>query len=251
MAPNLLILGGTAEASALAEHVARAGLSAVYSYAGRVSHPAAQPLPMRIGGFGGVEGLAEYLRTTGVTHVIDATHPFAAGISRNAIAACALVDAPLIGLVRAPWAPVDGDRWQRVSDIKSAVQAFDKPPERVFLAIGRQEVAAFAAQPQHTYLLRFVDKPDTPPPLPNHHILIARGPFDLTEDTALLKEHRIDLVVSKNAGGMGARAKIDAARGLGLPVLMIDRPKLPERHEVSSVDAVMDWLGHPGTDRGV
>jgi precorrin-6A/cobalt-precorrin-6A reductase len=251
MAPNLLILGGTAEANALAHEVARLGLSAVYSYAGRVKRPAAQPLPVRVGGFGGVDGLAAYLRHEIITHVIDATHPFADGISRNALAACATVDVPLCALARGPWKAVDGDRWSHVSDIQCAVKALDIETQRVFLAIGRQDVAGFAAQPQHDYLLRFVDTPDTPPPLPNHHILVARGPFVLTEDIALMKEHRIDLVVSKNSGGTGARAKIDAARTLGLPVLMIDRPRLPDRHEVSSVDAVMDWLDHPGTERGV
>ena len=251
MTANLLILGGTAEASALAKRVAETKMSAVYSYAGRVAHPDAQPLPVRIGGFGGFDGLSDYLRREEITHVIDATHPFANRISRNAIAACASVDLPLIALVRASWTAADGDRWTHVADMQSAVQATDKPAERVFLAIGRQEVAGFAAMPQHSYLLRFVDKPDKPPPLPDHHVLVARGPFDLAEDLALLKEHRIDLVVSKNAGGTGARAKIDAARKLGLPVLMIDRPALPKRHEVATVDAVMDWLAHPGTERGV
>ena len=251
MSANLLILGGTTEASALAKRVASDDISAIYSYAGRVARPDAQPVPTRVGGFGGVEGLASYIRTQRFTHVIDATHPFAIQISRNTIAACASVDVPMCALVRPPWTPVKRDQWQHANDMESAAQALDTAPKRVFLAIGRMEISAFAAQPQHHYLLRFVDAPDNPPPFPNHDTIVARGPFGLAEDTALLKAHRIDLVVSKNSGGTGARAKIDAARGLDLPVLMIDRPTLPERHEVTSVEDVMDWLDHPGTDLGV
>ena len=251
MAPNLLILGGTAEASALARRVAELGLETVFSYAGRVATPDAQPVPTRIGGFGGVQGLVRYLETMGITHVIDATHPFADGMSRNAIAACRATDVPLIALTRPPWRPEAGDNWRHVIDIRNAVEAIGSEPLRVFLAIGRMEVARFADAPQHFYLLRFVDAPEAPPPLPQHQVVVARGPFDAASDRALLEAHSIDLVVSKNSGGLGARAKLQAARDLGLPVLMIDRPALPERVVVSTVEEVIAWLSHPGTERGV
>ncbi len=228
-----------------------AGYDALYSYAGRTASPVTLPIPTRIGGFGGVDGLAGYLQQTGITHVIDATHPFAATMSRNAVGACRKTGVPLIALVRAPWEPVDGDLWISAPNIGSAVAALATEPQRIFLAIGKMEVARFAAQPQHYYLLRLVDAPKSPPPLPNHDIVVARGPFNKANDRALLKEHRIDLVVSKNAGGTGARAKIDAARALGLPVLMIDRPRVPKCDEVGSIDEVMDWVTHTGTDRGV
>ena len=251
MTQVLLILGGTAEARALARHVAGSGRKAIYSYAGRVEAPQPVPIPSRIGGFGGAEGLADYLKMAGITHLVDATHPFADKMSRNAIAAAKIAGLPLIALTRPEWRPGEGDEWLNVPDLDTAVAALPPDPKRIFLAIGRTEIGRFAARPEHHYLLRLVDRPDTAPPLPHHDIVVARGPFDIEGDRALLESHRIDIVVSKNSGGSGARAKLDAARELGLPVLMIDRPSLPERHEVDTIEAVMDWLDHAGTDRGV
>lgn len=247
---NVLILGGTSDASVLARAIAAAGVRAVYSYAGRVETLAAQPVPVRVGGFGGVDGLVAYVRKNAITHVVDATHPFASGMSRNAVAACAQCGVPLLALVRAPWQAVAGDDWQFVADTEAAVAALSGPARRVFLAIGRQSLPAFAAQPRHHYVVRLVDPPGDSVPLPDCTIVIARGPFDVAGDRALLEKNRIDVVVSKNSGGDGARAKLDAARALGLSVIMIDRPILPQREETDSVDAVMRWL-HGDTDRGV
>jgi precorrin-6A/cobalt-precorrin-6A reductase len=238
---RILLLGGTTEANLMAEAIAKAGLAGVYSYAGRTDAPMGQPIHMRVGGFGGVEGLRDYLKAEGISHVIDATHPFAAQMSSNAVAACAATGTPLIALERAPWMPGEGDRWTRVPDIPAAVAALDGPPRRVFLAIGRQHVEAFAAQPQHHYLLRLVDAPTGPLPFPAQ-VVVARGPFDVAGDTALMQEHRTEVIVAKNAGGKGAVAKIAAARALGLPVLMIDRPAIPPRRVVHSVAGVMAWL---------
>jgi precorrin-6A/cobalt-precorrin-6A reductase len=238
---RILLLGGTTEANLMAEAIAKAGLAGVYSYAGRTDAPMGQPIHMRVGGFGGVDGLRDYLEAEGISHVIDATHPFAAQMSSNAVAACAATGTPLIALERAPWMPGEGDRWTRVPDIPAAVAALDGPPRRVFLAIGRQHVEAFAAQPQHHYLLRLVDAPTGPLPFPAQ-VVVARGPFDVAGDTALMQEHRTEVVVAKNAGGKGAVAKIAAARALGLPVLMIDRPAIPPRRVVHSVAGVMAWL---------
>jgi precorrin-6A/cobalt-precorrin-6A reductase len=248
---HILILGGTLEASALAARLADLGERAILSYAGRVERPKPQPVPTRIGGFGGVSGLAAYIRANNVTHLVDATHPFAAQMSRHAVLAAQETGIALVAYTRAPWSPVTGDDWIRVPDIPAAVTALDDPARRVFLALGRMHLDAFAARPQHHYLLRLVDPPEPPPPLPYHTAVISRGPFTEADDTALMRQHRIDLVVAKNAGGKGASAKLTAARALGLPVLMIDRPAVPARHEATSLQEVLDWLGHPGTERGV
>ncbi|MGO4716126.1 cobalt-precorrin-6A reductase [Bradyrhizobium sp. 2TAF24] len=239
-----LILGGTHDANLLADAVARAGIDAVYSYGGRTRAPASQPLPTRIGGFGGVDGLADYIRREGVTHVIDATHPFAAEISRNAVAACAATATPLIALERAPWAKMPGDTWIEVHDIAAAVAALPDAPARVFLAIGRQHIAPFGTKPQHAYTLRFVDPPAGALPLPDADVLVSRGPFTLADERTMMRERAIAWIVARNSGGTGARAKIDAARELDLPVIMLTRPELPERPRAESVDDVMRWLGH-------
>lgn len=247
---RILLLGGTTEANLMAQAIAAAGLSGVYSYAGRTEAPMGQPIHMRVGGFGGILKLQDYLAAEAITHVIDATHPFAARMSRNAVAACAAAGIPLIALERAPWQASEGDRWTHVADLGAAVAALVGPSRRVFLAIGRQHVDAFAAQPQHHYLLRLVDAPTGPLPLPQADVVVARGPFTVAADTALMQDHGIEIVVAKNAGGKGAVAKIAAARALGLPVLMIDRPIIPLRAAARSVAAVMAWLGHPTTLRG-
>lgn len=243
-----LILGGTTEASALARALASAGADAVFSYAGRTEAPVAQPLPTRIGGFGGVDGLISYLRAEKIDAVVDATHPFAAQMSRNAIEACARAGVPLIGLQRPAWRAGEGDLWTHVDDIDSAIAALPDQPARVFLAIGKQNLAGFAARPHH-YLLRLVDAPSAPP-LPDCTVVLARGPFDAAQDLALLQAHRISHIVAKNAGGAGAEAKLIAARSLRLPVILIDRPKLPARRVLAEVADVMAWLDHPA-DLGV
>lgn len=226
----------------MARALAEAGVDAVYSYAGRTENPVPQPLPVRVGGFGGVAGLAAYLQAEGITHAVDATHPFAAQMSRNAVEACAATGTPLIALERAPWAAVEGDRWTHVPDIAAAVTRLGDAPRRVFLAIGRQTLDAFAGAPQHHYLLRLVDPPTEPLPLPRAEAVIARGPFTVEGDRALLRDRRIEVIVAKNAGGAGAEAKLVAARELGLPVVLIDRPWVPGRRVARTVAEVMAWL---------
>ena len=208
-------------------------------------------MPVRIGGFGGAAGLADWMRAAGVTHLVDATHPFAARISANAVAAAALAQVPLVALTRPPWQAQPGDRWCHVADIEGAVAALAGPAERILLALGRMHVAAFAAQPQHRYLLRFVDPPAERPALPDHHLVVDRGPFTVAGDRALIAAHGIQRIVCKNAGGSGAAAKLVAAHEAGVPVLMIDRPVLSERATVDSVAAVFDWLADHDADRGV
>lgn len=243
---RVLLLGGTSEASALARTLATARISAIFSYAGRTSAPVAQPLPTRIGGFGGVDGLIRYLEAEAITHLIDATHPFAAGMSRNAIAACAASGRKLCAYERPPWRAGPGDDWRPVSDIAAAVEALPEAPARVFVAIGKQTLAPFAARPQHHYLLRLVDRPAAPPPLPHATIVLARGPFTEADDLHLLASHRITHIVAKNSGGSGAEAKLKTARTLRIPVILVDRPTLPERLVLGSEAAVMEWLNaHP------
>lgn len=247
---RVLLLGGTTEASLLARRLAQDRVDALFSYAGRTGAPVPQPLPTRIGGFGGADGLARYLAEEGITHVVDATHPFAAQMSRNAVAACKAVGLPLCAFERAPWRAGPGDDWRHVASLDDAVAALPDRTARVFLAIGRQNLEPFAAKPQHHYLLRLVDPPEAPLPLPEATVVVARGPFDETSDRALLAVHRIEVIVAKNAGGTGARAKLDAARALGLPVVLIDRPQLPPRRIAESVEEVMAFLAHPA-DLGV
>ncbi|MGY8668644.1 cobalt-precorrin-6A reductase [Bradyrhizobium sp. UFLA05-109] len=238
-----LILGGTSDANALAAEIARAGVDAIYSYGGRTRTPAGQPLPIRSGGFGGVSGLADYVRQEGITHVIDATHPFAAEMSRNAALACAETHTPLVALERAPWIKAPGDHWIEVADIAAALAALPETPARVFLAIGRQHIAPFREKPQHAYTLRFVDPPEGTMPF-DAEIIVSRGPFTYQGEVEMLRSRGIAWIVARNSGGEGARAKIDAGRALGLPVIMIARPQLPRRHRVESVAEVMAWLGH-------
>jgi len=246
---RVLILGGTSEANQLAAAVAAAGLDATYSYAGRTQVPVNQPLPTRIGGFGGVDGLADVIGDQGFTHVVDATHPFATEISRNAQEACVTTRTPLIALERQPWIKMPGDIWIDVEDITAAAAALPVARASVFLAIGRQHIAPFTTKPQHAYTLRFIDAAGGPLPLPDADLIVSRGPFTLAGELDLMRERRIEWIVARNAGGTGARAKIDAARELALPVIMVKRPTLPERLQVGSVADVMSWLGHR-TDLG-
>lgn len=247
---RVLLLGGTTEASALAHALHSAGIETVFSYAGRTNAPGAQPVPVRVGGFGGVAGLLDYLMTEGISHVVDATHPFANTMAHNVHHACTARALPLMRLERPAWVAQNGDDWLSVPDIESICGALPDAPSRVFLAIGRMHVDQFARQPQHHYVLRLVDAPSAPIPLPEHTVIVARGPFDVATDTALMREHRIDFVVAKNAGGSGAVAKITAARALGLPVVMIERPARPDCAKAYDVGTVLRWLGHEA-ERGV
>jgi precorrin-6A/cobalt-precorrin-6A reductase len=217
---EVLVLGGTAEARALAERLAaHPGLHVTSSLAGRVTKPRLPVGDVRIGGFGGVEGLASYLRQAGTTRVVDATHPFAATISAHAVAACAEVGVPLLVLTRPPYPP--DPRWHRVADITAAATAITRPGP-VLLTTGRRDLAAFAHLP-HRCVIRTVDPPDGP--LPADHVLITdRGPYDVSGETALMLEHGVETVVTKDSGGSMTVAKLAAAAALGVDVVMVDRP---------------------------
>jgi precorrin-6A/cobalt-precorrin-6A reductase len=243
--PRVLVLGGTLDASRLAQALVQVGVDGIFSYAGRTSAPIAQPLPTRVGGFGGVAGLQAFLQAECITHVVDATHPFAAQMSSNAVQACAAASVPLLALERPAWQAQSGDVWQHVPDIAAAVQALPAEPARVFLAIGRQHLAPFLVCAQHWYLLRLVDPVvDSILDLPTErgHVVLDRGPFTLEGDRALLQEHGITHVVSKNSGGAGAQAKLTAARERGLPVILLGRPFIAARPTVGTVDQVLQWI---------
>jgi len=238
---RVLLLGGTLDASRLAQALAKAGVDGIFSYAGRTSAPIAQPLPTRVGGFGGVVGLQAFLQTERITHVVDATHPFAAQMSSNAVQACASAGVPLLALERPAWQAQSGDVWQHVPDIAAAVQALPTEPARVFLAIGRQHLAPFLACTQHWYLLRLVD-PVLDLPAERGQVVLDRGPFTVEGDRTLLQAYGITHMVSKNSGGAGAQAKLTAARERSLPVILIDRPFIAARPTVGDVDQVLQWI---------
>lgn len=220
-------------------------MPATYSYAGVTQTRRVSPLPTRVGGFGGVAGLMQYLREQRVTQVIDATHPFAAQMSRNAISACAALDIPLLAMERPAWQARPGDQWRHVADMAAAAEALTPNWQRVFLTIGRKQLAAFAPQAaRHHFVLRVIDQTGEPLPLPatRCELLIARGPFALADERTLLQRHAIDCIVSKNAGGADTYAKIEAARELGIPVLMVDRPQLPPRRRCETPQQAVEWL---------
>ncbi|MCM2515457.1 cobalt-precorrin-6A reductase [Streptomyces griseoincarnatus] len=228
MSPHVLILGGTTEARRLAAALtARPGVRVTTSLAGRVSRPGALDGEVRVGGFGGPDGLAAWLREERVDAVVDATHPFAATITGNAAAATAAARVPLLVLRRPGWQPGRGDRWHPVPSLEAAAAVLPALGRRVFLSTGRLGLAAFAGLTELSFVVRSVEPPE--PPLPPHtHVLLARGPFTVADETALLREHRVDVLVTKDSGGAATSAKLAAARDLGLPVVVVRRPPLPE-----------------------
>jgi precorrin-6A/cobalt-precorrin-6A reductase len=252
---NILILGGTSEARHLAERLARrSDLKVVLSLAGRTARPATQPVPVRVGGFGGPGGLTAYLAAQHIHTLIDATHPYAATMAANAAEAAMRAGVPIVALRRAAWTAAAGDHWTEGADVDAAIGALGVAPRRVFLAIGRQEVGAFAAAPQHHYVIRSVDPVEPPLKVPYAAYIVARGPFTEDDERALLQDNRIESVVAKNSGGQATYGKIAAARALGLPVIMLRRPTLPKVRSVETVQDAVVWLDHvllSGAERGV
>jgi precorrin-6A/cobalt-precorrin-6A reductase len=245
MMHRILILGGTAEARDLAGRLAlRRHVALMLSLAGRTRNPTTQPVPTRSGGFGGAGGLASYLRVTAIDVLVDATHPYAARISANAVAAAAAAGVPLVALRRPPWEHQAGDRWTHVANIAAAVAALGPLRRRVLVTMGRNEVAAFAAAPQHDYLFRSVDAIVPPLAVPNARYLTGRGPFAEIDERGLLLGHGIEVVVAKNSGGAASYGKIAAARTLGVEVVLLDRPVLPPAPEAGSVEEALALVDH-------
>lgn len=250
---RILVLGGTTEASALVSALAkRPAVAVTLSLAGRTSDPRPSPAPTRVGGFGGVEGLAEHLRATRTDLLIDATHPFAAVISRNAAAAARAAGVPLLALRRPPWRREAGDRWTEVDGIIAAARALGATPRNVFLTIGRLELAPFlAAAPGHRYLMRTIEPVGA---LPGVTAITERGPFDEAAERALMVREGVEVLVTKNSGGRATYGKVAAARALGLPVILVRQPEKPAVTRVETSAEALAWIeAHRAalTERGV
>lgn len=240
---RILLLGGTTEAAALADRLAyKSNIEATLSLAGRTAAPAPSPLPTRVGGFGGSEGLAAYLSREKIDLLLDATHPFAARMSTNAAAAATATGVPLLAIERPPWTAVPGDDWIEFDSIEAAVAALPDDPQDVFSGLGRQAIDALCRAPQHRYAIRVVDPLDLPGELTDAELIAARGPFRTGEDAKLFADYNIRYVLTKNAGGTAAYAKIEAARQLGIRVHMVRRPAIPARETVSSDEEALAWI---------
>jgi precorrin-6A/cobalt-precorrin-6A reductase len=241
--PRVLILGGTTEARGLAERlVGRADIDVVSSLAGRVASPLMPLGQVRVGGFAGAAGLTEWIGAHGIQAVIDATHPFAATMSWNAAAAAADSHVPLLALRRTAWAPGAGDQWHEATSLGDAALMLPELGNRHFLTIGRQGVSSFADVAGAWFLVRAIDRPDQPTP-PQMELLLDRGPYSLDSEIALMRGRRIDTVITKNSGGAATAAKLIAARELGLPVVMVQRPKTPGGiPEVADVQGALEWV---------
>jgi precorrin-6A/cobalt-precorrin-6A reductase len=242
---NVLVLGGTAEARELAAVLDREPATRVVStLAGRVVEPRLPAGEVRIGGFGGPDGLATYLRDEHIGAVIDATHPFAERMSASAHSACERAEVPLLRLERPPFAQRADDDWRRVATLDAAARLIPATGRRVFLTTGRQGLAAFAGVEDAFFLVRCVDSPQ--PPLPrNHELLLSRGPFTFAGELRLIDRHRLDVLVTKDSGGEHTQAKLDAARIRKMPVIIVARPPRLATPAVATVGEALAWLrGH-------
>jgi precorrin-6A/cobalt-precorrin-6A reductase len=238
---NVLILGGTSDGRRLAERLRDApGYATLLSFAGRTSSLQRPALPHRIGGFGGVSGLVEFLRAQRCDALVDATHAYAAQMTRHAFEAAALARIPWLRLERPAWRAALGDHWIEVADMAAAAQALPREPARVFLSVGRQEIAAFQAASQHAYWIRAIDHFE--PGLPHAHVIAARGPFDHEAELALFRSERIAWLVSKNSGTPETYPKLTAARALHLPVIILARPAPVAATRCETVDEALTWL---------
>ena len=240
--PNkILILGGTAEGRKLADLITEAGLDVVTSLAGRVKRPRLPQGEVRIGGFGGPQRMGRYLLESSIDLVIDATHPFAEKISASALEAATSTGTPMLRLNRPQWTPGEGDNWLSVSSAEEAARLVQERFKRPLLTIGRQQLSAFAGDARSSYLIRCVEPPEGK--LPRRYLLMFdRGPFDFDSEHSLLRRHRIDVVVTKNSGGDATAAKLEAARSLHIPVIMIERPPSPPVPTVHTVAEAAQWI---------
>jgi precorrin-6A/cobalt-precorrin-6A reductase len=241
---RLLLLGGTSEASLLARSLAdHHDLTVITSLAGRTAAPAAVPGERRIGGFGGTDGLAAYLRAEQIGAVVDATHPFAAVMRWHAVDACNSTGVPRLRLERPGWVPGPGDHWTVVPTMAAAAQAVAAgPAERVFLTIGRSEVGAFAPaiDDRRWWLIRSIEAPESLRLRPAE-VVLDRGPFTVEAETDLMLRHGVDLVVTKNSGGDATAAKLAAARQLSIEVLVVSRPLSPPGPTATTADEAAHW----------
>ena len=245
--PTLLILGGTGEAVKLAEATTAAfgdDMRVISSLAGRTAIPGKISGESRVGGFGGTQGLASYLRDIAADYLIDASHPFAAEITKHACLAAAATATPRLALLRPPWRAEEGDRWHEAADMAAAAEMIPALGQRVFLSLGTRAIKHFAALRDTWFLVRLIDAPEEALLLARAELILGRGPFDAASERQLLEQHRIDLLVTRASGGDATKGKIDAARALGLPVIMLRRPAPPPGNTAETIDAALDWLIH-------
>ena len=249
MPERVLLLGGTREAVELARALAgNPGVETTYSLAGRTRRPASVPVLVRTGGFGGPDGLAAYLRDEKIDLVVDATHPYAAAMSAHAALGCERASVPRLVLHRPPWTPELRDRWVEVADTESAARALAGLGQRALLTVGSRGLEPFSAVPGLSFIVRAVEPPAVVLDPARFEVVLARGPFDVESECRLLESRAIDVVVAKNSGGAAAWAKLEAARMLGLPVVMIERPPPPPGERVETVAAAAAWIeAHVGS----
>jgi precorrin-6A/cobalt-precorrin-6A reductase len=240
---RLLVLGGTSEASALAAAVTgREDIAPILSLAGRTENPKPAPIARRVGGFGGVEGLCDYLSCNAIDAVVDATHPFAEQISSNAAKACAVARVPLLVFTRPPWRREPDDDWIEVDSVEAAVDALGTDRRTVLLTQGRLQLSAFARAPQHRYIVRAIDRPAEIDAPPGAKLILVRGPFALADEERLMREEGIELLVTKNSGGAATYPKIEAARRLGVTVVVVRRPTEPNAGTATDLPAALAWI---------
>ena len=243
MPERLLLLGGTHEAVELARSLQDdTRIETTYSLAGRTRQPAPVPCAVRTGGFGGPDGLEAYIRKAHITLVVDATHPYAESITTHAAIASARASVPRVVLHREPWSRVDGDRWTEVADVEGAARALPAFGSRVLLTVGSRDLEPFLRIPGTRCVVRAVEPPSLALDPGRHEVILARGPFEVADERRLLQSRAIDAIVSKNSGGAAARAKIDAARELAIPVVMIARPPPPAGDRATTVASVLAWI---------
>jgi len=238
---TLLLLAGTGEAQRLATALAAQKIPAIASLAGVTRAPKGMAIPTRSGGFGGANGFRGYIAQEAITAVLDATHPFAAQITNRTAEICADLDLPYCQILRPEWCPEDGDKWSFIDDEDQA-SAHIAPGSTVFLATGRQTLHRFANLEKCRLICRQIDPPDEPFPFDGGEFLIGRPPFTVEDEHVLFKELAIDWLVVKNAGGAASRTKLTAAGQLGIPVLMINRPKQPDAPCVNTIEDALSWV---------
>lgn len=236
---TLLVLGGTGEARQIAERLK--GYDAVISLAGATRMPEAQPLPTRIGGFGGADGFRRFLDEGGMTAVLDATHPYAHRITKRTAHICAEADIPYTQFLRPPWVPEPGDNWTEIATEPEAARHIP-PGAAVFLGTGRQTLERFSNLQGREVICRQIDPPEKPFPFAGGRYLVGRPPFSVEDEVALFQDLGIDVLVVKNAGGAPSRTKLTAARQLGIPVLMIARPAQGNWPVVATVEDALSWV---------
>lgn len=242
MLKKILIVGGTQEGNKLAEVFHHHKYDYTISYAGIVDKVYEKKFKKRIGGFGGKNGIIEYIKNNNISHVVDATHPFSNKISSNTLKACKFLNIPIVNFSRKPWFKNKGDKWIRVKNFYESTQYLKRKSKRIFLAIGRKNLEFYKKFDHHFFLLRLLENKNNVSFFPNQKCIISKGPFTVKQDINILKKYSIEMIITKNSGGSGAYSKIIAARQLNIPVVIISRPRTVSIKKVYDIASVLDWV---------